>query len=60
MHQIRFYHAIDGWRWQLVAGNGELIGESGEAYASKANVLRAVASLQAIDLRACPVIDIDG
>lgn len=30
-----------GWRWQLKAANGKVIADSGEAYASEYNVVRA-------------------
>lgn len=34
------YQAPDGWRWRLVAGNGEVVA-SGEAYTRKADAVRA-------------------
>ena len=33
------------WRWRLVAGNGRIVADSGEGYASKANVKRAIKRL---------------
>lgn len=30
------------WRWRLVAGNGRIVADSAEGYASKANLTRAV------------------
>jgi uncharacterized protein YegP (UPF0339 family) len=30
------------WRWRLVAGNGQIIADSGEGYASRFNVKRAI------------------
>lgn len=56
MHEIRYYQAKDGWRWQLIAPNEKLIAESGEAYATESNAERAIASLKIIDLAKCPVI----
>jgi len=35
------YQARDGWRWRLVAANGKIIAESGEAYVSEYNAVRA-------------------
>lgn len=40
------YASKDGWRWRLVAGNGKIIADSGEAYASKRNAKRAVRSIR--------------
>ncbi len=31
-HTIVLYKAKDGWRWRLVAPNGKVTAESGEAY----------------------------
>ena len=45
MNRYVVYNAADGWRWRLVAGNGETIADSGEAYVSKSNADRAVRSL---------------
>jgi uncharacterized protein YegP (UPF0339 family) len=36
------YQAKDGWRWRLVATNGRIIADSGEAYVSKRGAERAV------------------
>lgn len=33
------------WRWRLVAANGRLIAESGEGYASRSNLRRALRKL---------------
>ena len=30
--QVKVYRGEDGWRWHAVAGNGEIVSESGEAY----------------------------
>lgn len=42
--QPRFqpYKAKDGWRWRLIAANGRIIADSGEAYARKSGVERAI------------------
>lgn len=34
-----------GWRWRLLARNGKIIADSGEAYTSKAGCKRAIARL---------------
>jgi len=34
------------WRWRLVASNGEIIGDSGEGYASKSGARDAVERVQ--------------
>jgi uncharacterized protein YegP (UPF0339 family) len=36
------YEAKDGWRWRLVAANGRIIADSGEAYTRKHGAQRAV------------------
>lgn len=36
------YRAKDGWRWRLVARNGRIIADSGEAYTRKRDALRAI------------------
>lgn len=38
---ITVYEASDGWRWRLKASNGRQVAASGEAFASRANALRA-------------------
>jgi uncharacterized protein YegP (UPF0339 family) len=30
--KVRLYKAADGWRWRLVAPNGKVLADSGEAY----------------------------
>ncbi len=39
------YQARDGFRWRLVAANGEIVG-SGEAYPTRSNCERAVQTIQ--------------
>jgi uncharacterized protein YegP (UPF0339 family) len=43
VHTTRFdiYEAKDGWRWRIIATNGKIIAESGEAYSTKSNAKRA-------------------
>ena len=40
------YQAADGWRWRLVASNGRIIAESGEAYTRARSALRAVRTVR--------------
>ena len=35
------YQAKDGWRWRLKAQNGNIISDSGQAYANKRNATDA-------------------
>ena len=54
--QLEIYLAADGFRWRLKAANGAIVGESGEAYATKAGALRAVERLRQIMAADVPVI----
>ena len=40
------YAAADGWRWRLLAANGRIIAESGEAYTRQRDCRRAVKALR--------------
>lgn len=40
-----YQDAAREWRWRKVAGNGEIVAESGEGYASQSNAQRAVDSV---------------
>lgn len=44
MKQNRYevYEAKDGFRWRLIAKNGRIVSESGEAYARKSGAIKAV------------------
>ncbi len=46
------YRALDGWRWRLVAPNGLIVADSGEAYTSRGNALRAAKRLSVVAGRA--------
>lgn len=46
--QIRVYQARDGYRWSLIASNGRIVADSGEAYVHRANATRAARALSAI------------
>jgi uncharacterized protein YegP (UPF0339 family) len=37
---LHIYKAKDGWRWNLVANNGRILCDSGEAYSSASNATR--------------------
>jgi uncharacterized protein YegP (UPF0339 family) len=41
MRKLHFWKAKDGWRWKLVASNGRLIAEGGEAYTRDRDCIRA-------------------
>lgn len=41
MSKFTVYQAKDGWRWRPVASNAKTIADSGEAYASEYNAVRA-------------------
>lgn len=46
-YQFLVYQSADGWRWRLVARNGRIVADSGEAYARKAGAIRACKAMQA-------------
>lgn len=42
MFKFEIYRDRAGeWRWRLKAGNGRIVGDSGEGYASESNARRA-------------------
>jgi uncharacterized protein YegP (UPF0339 family) len=43
--KIEKFQSKDGFRWRLVATNGKIIADSGEAYSSASALKRAVASV---------------
>lgn len=45
---IELYQAADGWRWRMIARNGRIIADSGEAYTRKASARAAVGRLTAL------------
>lgn len=45
MRRLSVYEAPDGHRWRLVAPNGSVIADSGEAYPSNALAVKAARSL---------------
>jgi len=53
-----FEDAAGEWRWRLVAGNGEIIADGGEGYASKRNAREAAERVQASAPDA-DVLDVD-
>lgn len=44
-YEINAWLAIDGWRWHLLAQNGKIIAESGEAYATRSGCVRSIKRL---------------
>lgn len=34
-YEVHIYKAADGWRWRMKSGNGKIVADSGEAYATK-------------------------
>lgn len=54
-HVLRVYETGDGWRWRLVAMNGRIVADSGEAYKRKRNAVQAAQSLAAAVIR----LDVD-
>lgn len=44
-----------GWRWRLVAANGRIVADSGEAYTRQADVRRAVSTFKRWAYRAAVV-----
>lgn len=54
---FQVYKAADGWRWRLVASNGRIVADSGEAYTRRAGVIRAVGSLDDLVGRAYAAIE---
>lgn len=40
------YKAMDGYRWRLMAANGRVIADSGEAYTRMVDVKRAIRSVR--------------
>lgn len=50
--KFQIYGAKDGFRWRAIARNGNIVAESGEAYATKFNAGRALGSfLAAADIK---------
>lgn len=44
--EIQKYQATDGWRWRLVACNGRIVADSGEAYTRLRDLGRAISMVQ--------------
>ena len=44
------------WRWRLRAGNGRIVATSGESYNNRADMLRAIALIQA-EAPQAPVVE---
>lgn len=44
--RFELYEAKDGWRWRLIASNGRIVADSGEAYHSQGNARRALKAVR--------------
>lgn len=47
MQKFEYYEASDGWRWRLLATNGQTIATGGEAYSTKQHCLGGIDSVLA-------------
>lgn len=45
MTGVVIYEAADGWRWRMVAANGAIVAESGEAYTRREDAKRALVTV---------------
>lgn len=45
VYKIVTWFALDGWRWRMVAPNGRIIAESGEAYSRRSVCIKAAERL---------------
>jgi uncharacterized protein YegP (UPF0339 family) len=45
---LRVYRAVDGWRWRLIAGNGKIVADSGEAYVKRATAVARAKALESL------------
>lgn len=44
--KLEIYKAKDGWRWRVIANNGNILADSGQAYGDKRDCCRGITSLQ--------------
>lgn len=47
MRFVIYKDAGGNWRWRLVAGNGQTVASSGEAFETKSNARRAAENVKA-------------
>ncbi len=40
-----------GWRWRITASNGKIVADSGEAYSTRSNAVRAAESARKAEVR---------
>jgi uncharacterized protein YegP (UPF0339 family) len=45
-YKLHVYRAKDGWRWQMTAGNGKIVAESGEAYTNRSKCIAGFTRVQ--------------
>lgn len=48
--RMSVYEAVDGWRWRLVAQNGNIIADSGQRYASRRNAVAAARMVSTVGI----------
>jgi uncharacterized protein YegP (UPF0339 family) len=53
---FELYKAADGWRWRLVAANGRIIADSGEAYTRRYDAARAITRVR-VEANGAPLVD---
>jgi uncharacterized protein YegP (UPF0339 family) len=54
--KFELYRAVDGWRWRLVAGNGRIIADSGEAYTRRYDAARAITVVR-VEANEAPLVE---
>lgn len=57
--KFEIYPSKDGFRWRLVAKNGKIVADSGEAYVSKGNAHRAVKVVRK-DIGSADIVEVKG
>lgn len=45
VYKLVTWKALDGWSWRMVAPNGRIVAESGEAYSRRSGCIKAVERL---------------
>lgn len=51
VYRTNIVHHSQPWRWRLVARNGKILADSGEAYARKGAALKAIYAILGMDER---------
>ena len=55
--KFEYYKSSDGWRWRLVARNGEVVA-TGEAYHNKGDVMDTLIAIQH-GIANAPIVEVD-